>query len=874
MRHARSAGFFVFASLLLALASPAAVSAADGVTPAPAAHRWGLGHGFIVSGAAPVDGQLAPDDILLQARAAGFGWVRYILFWHLANPAQSVFDWTQSDHEIARLRAAGFNVLVQVMYPPSWTTASPYPNEAAAVYCLNDPSGTAVKDVPECTQADYRPGARAPYRATSYPPGYDRTGDFREFLTAAVQRYRGVVQAWASGVESHTPVFWRGSTDQLIEEVLRPTYEIVKREDPAALVVGPDEDVEDFFEYVLKKEAESVAAGRGLLFDVLAYHTHNHSGYSSPSRLETGYLREGGFSNGTEENARCSFTPAITANVTAANACSITNILARYRRGRPFWLTEMGFRYSPMVTQAADDAKAWTDRWIPGVQQRPWIDKAFLIMLRHDLVVPPGDFGLYYNDGSATPTPVVTTIVNRLATQATPAFSYLAEGNTSFFDMDVSVANPNATAAPVKVSFLKPDGSVELVTEVLAAMSRKTYRVQQLPGLPSLSSTDVSTVVESTLGLPLATERTMFWDKSSYYGGHGGTAVTSASTTWYFAEGYQGYFDTYLLLANSGNVDANVTVTYLREGGLPPISYPVRVKATARTTVWAGEVDNGALLNQSFAMRVESDQPVIAERAMYFGAVPFWYGGHESAGVPALAQEWFLAEGRTGSFFDEYVLVGNPGDQPATVTFTFLLESGQTVVGTAHVGAASRMTLPVAETGSYLTNIIGNAALLADAAVSVRVTADVPIVVERAMYWPKTDTGWAEAHNSFGITETGTRWALAEGRVGRGRGFDTYILLANPGDEDAVVTITYLRANGQAPVVQVVDVPATSRRNAVPQWDASMLAPGGTSLLADEEFGALIESTVPIVVERAMYWDGPGAPFWAGGTNATATKLP
>jgi hypothetical protein len=243
-----------------------------------------------------------------------------------------------------------------------------------------------------------------------------------------------------------------------------------------------------------------------------------------------------------------------------------------------------------------------------------------------------------------------------------------------------------------------------------------------------------------------------------------------------------------------------------------------------------------------------------------------------SAGVPSLAKEWFLAEGRTGAFFDEFLLVGNPGPQTATVTFTFFLESGEVVEGTLSVDPNGRATLPVAESASLLESIVGNAAALEDAALSVRVTADVPIVVERAMYWPKDGLGWAEAHNSFGMTETGTRWGLAEGRVGGEKLFDTYILLANPGTETAHVTITYLRANGRPPVVQEVDVPGTSRKNAVPQWE--LLGADGRSLLAGEEFGALIESTHPIVVERAMYWSGPGAPFWAGGTNATATKLP
>ena len=49
------------------------------------------------------------------------------------------------------------------------------------------------------------------------------------------------------------------------------------------------------------------------------------------------------------------------------------------------------------------------------------------------------------------------------------------------------------------------------------------------------------------------------------------------------------------------------------------------------------------------------------------------------------------------------------------------------------------------------------------------------------MYWPARRIV-VEAHNSFGVTELGTKWAFAEGRVGGPNAYQTYILLANPGD--------------------------------------------------------------------------------------------
>lgn len=155
--------------------------------------------------------------------------------------------------------------------------------------------------------------------------------------------------------------------------------------------------------------------------------------------------------------------------------------------------------------------------------------------------------------------------------------------------------------------------------------------------------------------------------------------------------------------------------------------------------------------------------------------------------------------------------------------------------------------------------------LLANTSVSTVVTANAPVIVERAMYWPQGR--WGEAHNSFGVTATAPRWGLAEGRVGGPRGYETYILLANPNDEVAVdVTVTFLLANG-APIVRTYTVGPSSRFN--------INVGGRVPELDGQSFGTTIAvaNNVPIAVERAMYWHA-GGQAWAGGSNAAARPLP
>ena len=109
-------------------------------------------------------------------------------------------------------------------------------------------------------------------------------------------------------------------------------------------------------------------------------------------------------------------------------------------------------------------------------------------------------------------------------------------------------------------------------------------------------------------------------------------------TAWFFAEGAQGFFDTFLLLANANLVPARVTVSFLTESG-PPVACK-----SSSTGARGGRSLRAFMRNwpRSFSIAVQSDLPIISERAMYFpgagradasGRRPF-EGGHSTAGVP------------------------------------------------------------------------------------------------------------------------------------------------------------------------------------------------------------------------------------------------
>jgi hypothetical protein len=366
-----------------------------------------------------------------------------------------------------------------------------------------------------------------------------------------------------------------------------------------------------------------------------------------------------------------------------------------------------------------------------------------------------------------------------------------------------------------------------------------------------MESAAFSTSVASSSAVPLMVERTMWWDATGY-GASTEKASAGAASQWYFAEGSQGFFHTYYLLLNPHAIDTVAHVTYFPEDG-PALQRDYTVQATSRRTIDAGQEPE--LINRSFGALVTFDLPGMAERAMYFGSTPIFSGGTAAAGVTAPTTSWFLAEGATGSFFDTFVLIANPNDAAADLTFTYLPATGAPIVKAHALAGHARLTI----------NIATEDPTLASAAVSTQMDSTQPVIAERSQYWPHG--GWYEAHNSAGETSAGTKWGLAEGRVGGANAAQTYILIANPGTSAADITATFLRANGTT-VVKAFTVPPTSRFNI-----AVIGAGGNVPELADESFGAVIESTQPVIVERSMYTNAGGV-VWAAGTNATATRLP
>ena len=301
-------------------------------------------------------------------------------------------------------------------------------------------------------------------------------------------------------------------------------------------------------------------------------------------------------------------------------------------------------------------------------------------------------------------------------------------------------------------------------------------------------------------------------------------------------------FDTFILLANPHEKAAEVELTYMLLDGRR-FTRQEKLDPYSRKTV---KVDD-TLVNQEMSVSVEATSgQVIAERSMYFNYLKRYPGGHDSPGVREPAQNWYLAEGCTAWGFDTYVLIANPGNEATDVTVTFMADSGKTVDIQCVVAPYSRYTVEV-------DSVPGMEA----AEFSTRVTAGSPVVVERSMYFDYL--GITDGHNSPGVTELSNVWYFAEGYTTGG--FDTYVLLANPGGQAADVTMTLLADDGTREEITYVVDPHSRRTVVVDNikgWKA-------------REFSVLVYASEPIVAERAMYFDYNGI---TGGHDAMGTPAP
>jgi hypothetical protein len=385
-----------------------------------------------------------------------------------------------------------------------------------------------------------------------------------------------------------------------------------------------------------------------------------------------------------------------------------------------------------------------------------------------------------------------------------------------------------------------------------------------LTGTPLLAASAIITIINNDgtsdpvtgtfAGLPegatLTLQDTTF--AISYHGGDGNDVVlaNTAPITYFLSEGATGtFFDEDVLIANPHTAAAPVTMTFFLPGG-GTVVRQATIAAQSRLTVDVDEIEGLENTSPSVEVRSDSRLTLGVERTMFWDSMH--YGGHTANAVERAERQWTFAEGAQNGFFNTYLLLTNPGGA-MTVTITFLRQFEPPFVLEVPLKAQSRETV-----------FAGDHPQLVGRSFGMAVEAPAPITAERAMYFATTPQRvWSGGHANVGSAPA-TAWYHPEGSSGTF--FSTFILLSNPeSSTHANVTLKFLLPEGE-PLVRLKTLGRQQRYTFNPMDE-------GLPELRNASFSTVVTSDVPIVSERAMYWNGDDTAFGEGHASSGLTEL-
>jgi hypothetical protein len=384
---------------------------------------------------------------------------------------------------------------------------------------------------------------------------------------------------------------------------------------------------------------------------------------------------------------------------------------------------------------------------------------------------------------------------------------YLAEGATDGgFETWVLLYNPGEQSAHVTLTYNADSGEVPGPGLTLAPGSRQSVNVGD-----TILSYNVSTRV--------ASDQLVVVERSTYYDNRtcatSSTGVAQPAKTWYLAEGAAGGgFETWVLLYNPGEQAARVALTYHTDKGEvhgPELTLP----PGSRQSVNVGDT----IQSYNASTRIDSNQPVVVERSTYYDNRTC---ATSSTGIAQLANTWYLAEGATDGGFETWVLLYNPGEQATHVTLTYHTDKGEVPGPELTLAPGSRQSLNVGDTIQSYN-------------VSTRVASDQPVAVERSTYYDNRNC----ATSSTGVAWPEMTWYLAEGASDGG--FETWVLIYNPGEQAAHVNLTYHTDSGEVPGPELTLAPGS--RQSVNVGATIQCYDVSTRIVSDQ----------PVVAERSTY---------------------
>lgn len=236
--------------------------------------------------------------------------------------------------------------------------------------------------------------------------------------------------------------------------------------------------------------------------------------------------------------------------------------------------------------------------------------------------------------------------------------------------------------------------------------------------------------------------------------------------------------------------------------------------------------------NRSLGLSVTSDQPVAAERVLYWGdgSGSAKYGSSVSSGIRGASTIWTFPYVSASNGDQAYLSFANPTNVNAQVQFSVIgLRRNTVALSPFTLRAGVRMTVALPSQG---TN---------GGPVSIVARSDVPIVAEQAQYFGGSPNTGAHTGSVEAGVPSAVQWAFA-GSDAVGLNSSVWYVY-NPGAADATLSGTLYGVDGKVTTVQRV-APAGKLSRIDGTLDPAGMASGGM----------LWTSTVP--VSMAQVWQG------------------
>ncbi len=457
---------------------------------------------------------------------------------------------------------------------------------------------------------------------------------------------------------------------------------------------------------------------------------------------------------------------------------------------------------------------------------------------------------------------------------------YFAEGRVGGgFSEFITLSNPDgANQCLVNIQYLLRSGSTVTKQVTIPPASRWTESVSgDLGASVNGRGIDVATIVTNNASSSckgFVAERPMYFHFFNIESGNDVIGATHTASTFYFADIPSGgsYASFITLLNPPGGQTAHITATYY-VGGLQIDTQNITINGGARGTLSPQDLS----LPEHTAAVVQSDQPVVAERPTYFKNVSSGIAGSVSGassviGSQSVQQEWFFAEGTTGSNSaggkaQENLVISNidPANTIAHIAINLQYPDGTVRSFPATITPKSQLIWDV--------NAHNSGAPSNDVSADIKSTAGVGIIVERQMFFKYVHPAYGTKLQATGVTDvtgqvgTYKSYSFAEGYTATG--YDEWLTLQNPTASQETIYITLNNGYGRSYSTSVTvkahsrytqDIKSLVRAHLVQQGD------GGRAYEVSMTVQTLDNSL--FVAERPMYWNTSGTSFPTQGGNA------